>query len=113
MKYDLEERTARFGEKVIDFVKDLKQNVINKPLISQLIRSATSIGANYREANQAISKKDFRNKIHLCRKEANETKHWLRMILRANPEKKEECEKLWKEAHELVLIFSKISSKCK
>jgi four helix bundle protein len=113
MKYDLEERTARFGEKVIDFVKDLKQNVINKPLISQLIRSATSIGANYREANQAISKKDFRNKIHLCRKEVNETKHWLRMILRANPEKKEECEKLWKEAHELVLIFSKISSKCK
>jgi four helix bundle protein len=113
MKYDLEERTAKFGENVIDFVKDLKQNVINKPLISQLIRSATSIGANYREANQAVSKKDFRNKIHLCRKEANETKHWLRMILRANPEKKKECEKLWKEAHELILIFSKISLKCK
>jgi four helix bundle protein len=108
-----EERTAKFGENVIDFVKDLKQNVINKPLISQLIRSATSIGANYREANQAVSKKDFRNKIHLCRKEANETKHWLRMILRANPEKKKECEKLWKEAHELILIFSKISLKCK
>jgi len=113
MKYDLEERVTKFGEAIIDFAKSLELNTINKPLISQLVKSATSIGANYMEANQASSKKDFRNKIHLCRKEANETKHWLRMILKTNPEKRKECEKLWKEAHELVLIFSKISSKCK
>jgi len=113
MKYDLEERTAKFGEDIIDFVKGLKENIINKSLISQIIRSATSIGANYMEANQASSKKDFKNKIHICRKESNETKHWLRMISKANPDKNEECRKLWKEAHELTLIFSKISLKCK
>ena len=113
MQYDLEERTAKFGENIIDFVKELRENTINKPLINQIIRSATSIGANYMEANQASSKKDFRNKINICRKESNETKHWLRMISRANPDKNEECRKSWKEAHELTLIFSKISLKCK
>jgi len=113
MQYDLEERTAKFGENIIDFVKRLSENTINKPLISQIIRSATSIGANYMEANQASSKRDFRNKIHICRKESNETKHWLRMISKANQDKNEECRKLWKEAHELTLIFSKISLKCK
>lgn len=113
MQYDLEERTAKFGENSIDFVKTLKENVINKSLISQVVRSATSIGANYMEVNQASSKKDFRNKIHICQKESNETKRWLRMISRANPDKKEDCRRLWKEAHELTLIFSKISVKCK
>jgi len=113
MQYDLEERTAKFGECIIDFAKSLKENTINKPLISQIIRSATSIGANYMEANQASSKKDFKNKIHICRKESNETKHWLRMISKASPDKNEQCRKLWKEAHELTLIFSKISLKCK
>jgi four helix bundle protein len=113
MKYDLEERVAKFGEAIIDFAKSLQPNIINKPLISQLIKSATSIGANYMGANQASSKRDFRNKIQICRKEANETKHWIRMILRTNPEKRRECDKLWKEAHELILIFSKISSKYK
>ena len=113
MQYDLEERTAKFGENIIDFAKSLSENTINKPLISQIIRSATSIGANYMEANQASSKKDFKNKIHICRKESNETKHWLGMISRANSDKNEECRKLWKEAHELTLIFSKISIKCK
>ena len=113
MKYDLEERTAKFGENAIDFVKNLRETTVNKPLISQLVRSATSIGANYMEANQASSKKDFKNKIHICRKESNETKHWLRMISRANPDKKEYCRRFWKEAHELTLIFSKISLRCK
>jgi four helix bundle protein len=109
MKYDLEERAAKFGEDIIEFVKTLKETTINRPLISQLVRSATSIGANYMEANQTSSKKDFRNKIHICRKEANETKHWLRMISVANPDKNDECRKLRKEAHELTLIFAKIS----
>ncbi len=112
MKYDLEERTAKFGEEVIDFVRAIKINEINKPLIGQIVRSSTSIGANYMEANQASSKKDFKNKIQICRKEASETKHWLRMIARADTEKSSACRKLWEEAHELTLIFSKISNTC-
>ena len=71
-KFDLEERTAKFGEEIILFCKSLKQDVITRPLINQLIRSGTSIGANYCEANNASSKKDFRNKIFICKKEAQE-----------------------------------------
>lgn len=112
MKYDLEERSAKFGEDVIFFVKKLSTNSINQSLINQIVRSATSIGANYMEANQASSKKDFRNKIRISQKESNETKHWLRMIAAANPSHKEECKNLWKEAHELTLIFAKISKNC-
>lgn len=109
-KYDLEERTAKFGEGVILFCKSLSQNSISKPLISQLVRSATSIGANYMEANGASSKKDFANKIFICKKEAQETKHWLRMMLTVNPEAKSQIEILNKECQELVLIFQKITS---
>jgi len=112
MNYDLEERCAKFGEKVIDFVKALERNEINKSLISQLVRSGTSIGANYMEANQASSKKDFKNKINISKKEANETKHWLRMMAYANKDKETLCRQLWKEAHELTLIFAKISKSC-
>ena len=109
-KYDLEERTAVFGENIIDFVKTIPKNVINNELIGQIVRSGTSIGANYTEADGAESKKDFRHKIALCKKEAKETKHWLRMIVRANQNKREECKKLWSEAQELTLIFSSILS---
>ncbi|MEK7634820.1 MAG: four helix bundle protein [Patescibacteria group bacterium] len=112
MKYDLEERTAKFGENVIEFCRSIQQDPIVKPLISQLIRSATSIGANYMEANQASSKKDFRNKIAISKKEANETKHWFRMIAKSNPENNPKCKELWKEAHEFVLIFGKIMNTC-
>lgn len=110
MNYDLEERTAKFGENVIHFVSILSKNEVNKILINQIVRSATSVGANYMEANQASSKKDFKNKISICRKEANETKYWMRMILSANKDKINECKLLWNEAHELLLIFSKIFS---
>ena len=106
--YDLEDRTAKFGEDIIEFVKSLPRNLINDPLIRQVIRSGTSIGANYMEADVAESKKDFKHKISLCRKESKETKHWLRMIAKANPNKKEQCRSLWKEAQELTLIFSAI-----
>ena len=75
MKYDLEERTSKFGEDIIDFIRTLKRDDINKPLINQVIRSSTSVGANYMEANQASSKKDFKNKIRICGKESNETKY--------------------------------------
>ena len=107
-KFDLEERTAKFGEDVIEFMKGIKVNEINRSLIGQVIRSATSIGANYMEADGAESKKDFRHKIALCKKEAKETKHWLRMIAKANPDKAKKCHELSKEVHELVLIFSSI-----
>jgi|SRR3989344_175842 len=113
MHYDLEERTAKFGETIIDFVKALRQDSVNTILINQLIRSATSIGANYCEANNASSKNDFRNKIFICKKEASETKYWIRMIARANSTIKESCEPLWKEANELTMIFSKITTSIK
>lgn len=106
--YDLEERTARFGENVIEFAKGLSRNVINNPLISQVVRSSTSVGANYMEADGAESKSDFRHKIAICKKESKETRHWLRMIARANPDKADECRELWKETNELALIFSAI-----
>jgi len=107
-KYDLEERTAKFGEEIIGFVQSLMKNEVNRPLISQVVRSATSIGANFMEADGAESRKDFFYKIALCKKEAKETKHWLRMIVKANPQKNDECHILSKEAHELSLIFSSI-----
>ena len=106
--YGLEERTGRFGEMVIEFVKTLERNEINRPLIGQLIEAGTSVGANYMEADGAESKKDFKHKIAICKKEAKETKHCLRMIRKGNPNKAVECHKLWKEAHELTLIFSSI-----
>ena len=109
--YDLEERTAQFGENIIDFAKTLPKNLINNQLIGQIVRSAASIGANYMEADGAESKKDFRHKIAICKKESKETKHWLRMIIRANPDKKDECRKLSNEAQELTLIFSSILKK--
>lgn len=107
-RYDLEERTATFGEEAIEFAKSLPKNAINLPLISQLIRAATSIGANYMEADAAESKKDFRHKIAICKKESKETKHWFRMVAKANPGKADECRELWKEAQEFTLIFSSI-----
>jgi four helix bundle protein len=106
--YDLEERTARFGEAVIDFARTIPQDAVTTRLIGQLIGAATSVGANYVEADDAVSKKEFLKNIGTCRKEARETKHFLRMIVRAVPELKAEARKLWSEARELNLIFSKI-----
>lgn len=93
-KYNLELRTIKFSEEIITFAKKLKRDIINIPLISQLIRSATSIGANYCEANGASSKKDFKNKIYTCKKEAKETKYWLQLIAKTNLEHKEKCREL-------------------
>ena len=111
--FDLEERTARFGEAVVVFAKKLPRNVITLPLINQIIRSATSIGANYCEADDAQSKKEFLQKISACKKEARETKHWLRMIATAEPDLKEDMRTLWREAKELHLIFAAIWRKGK
>jgi len=110
MRYDLEERTQKFGEKVIGFAREVPKDVITIPILSQLVRAGTSVGANYCEAIGAGSKKDFRNKIFICKKEAQETKHWLRMVARAAPEIREKAQELWREAQELTLIFHKIAS---
>jgi four helix bundle protein len=112
-KFDLEERTARFGEEIIKFCKELPQNPISIPLINQLIKCGTSVGANYCEADDAESKQDFRHKIGICKKESRETKHFIRMIAVAIPEFKEKAKKHWLEAKELNLIFNSIYNKVK
>ena len=106
--YDLEERTARFGEAVVDFAKTIPQNAVTNRIIAQLVGAGTSVGANYVEADDAVSKKEFLKNIGTCRKEARETKHFLRMAVRAVPELKPQARILWQEAKELHLIFSKI-----
>lgn len=112
-KYDLEERTAHFGEEIIELCKKGPKNVVTVPIIDQLVRCGTSMGANYREANGASSKKDFKNKIFICKKEGKETEYWLRMLAKAVGELQEECRRIWQEAHELTLIFSKIAKSTK
>ena len=107
-EYDLEERTALFGEAVIEFAKLIPVNQITRSLIDQVVRSSTSVGANYCEADDASSKKEFRQKIGYCRKESRETKHWLRMIVKAAPELRDQAAPLWQEAKELHLIFAKL-----
>jgi len=111
MKYDLEERTEKFGKETVAFCKSVVLTTISKPIISQLIRSGTSVGANYMEANGADSKKDFKAKISICKKEAKETMYWLKILLEVEPKKEEIANKLWQEAHELSLIFGAINRK--
>src|SRR5207244_8359858 len=110
--YDLEERTARFGEAVIDFAKTIPQSAVTNRIISQLVGAGTSVGANYLEADDAVSKKEFLKNIGTCRKEALETKHFLRMIVRAVPELKAEARKLWMEDRKLELSFFNLLRSC-
>jgi len=107
-KFDLEERTGKFGEDVIKFAKKIPKNEITIPLITQLVKAGTSVGGNYCEADGAESRKDFEHKIGICKKEAKESKHWFRMIVVAVPHLKDEAKVLWQEAQELSLIFSSI-----
>ena len=108
MEYPLESRTFEFSKNVIFLCKRLPQNQYNKPLISQVLRSSTSVGANYCEANGASSKSDFRNKIHICKKEAQETRYWLK-LLEASNNTIDGLDGLIQEAHEFTLIFVKIA----
>jgi len=110
-RFNLEERTSVFGEKIIGFCQRTRITLIIEPLIKQLIRSATSIGANYMEANGSDSKKDFKNKISICKKEAKETTYWLRILAQSLPDKKDELRRYWTEARELSLIFAAIINK--
>ncbi|MBU1110383.1 four helix bundle protein [Patescibacteria group bacterium] len=107
-KYDLVERTSKFGEFIIDFSRKIPKSTTTISIIEQFVRAGTAIGALYMEADCAESKRDFRHKIALCKKEAKETTYWARMIARACPHLTGECRVLWKEAHELTLIFSSI-----
>ncbi len=104
--YDLEERTARFGEMVVDFARTIPRDSVTDRIISQLV--GTSVGANYIEADDSVSKKEFLKCIGTCKKEARETKHFLRMAARVVPKLKPEARKLWMEAKELHLIFARI-----
>jgi four helix bundle protein len=111
--YDLEERTAKFGEEAIKFCRGLPKSELTRRIIDQLVGCATSVGANYCEADDAESPKDFKHKIGICKKESRESKHFLRMSAVAVPEKADEARRLWVEAKELNLIFNSIYKKVK
>jgi len=108
-KFNLEERTALFSERIVDLCKKTPKDIITTPIINQLVRAGTSIGANYCEANGASSRKDFKNKIFICKKESKETKYWLRILARSVRELTNECRELWIEAQEFTMMFSKIA----
>lgn len=113
-KYDLEERTYVFAKKVALFCKKLPRTVSNIEYIKQLIRSSGSTGANYIEANESLSKKDFNMRIKICRKEAKESAYWLKLIVKTNDDQfQREGRELFKESIELKKIFSSIVEKSK
>lgn len=111
--FDLADRTAAYGEEVIRFVRQLRMDAVSSPLVRQLVRSATSLGANYGEADEAGSKKEFRYRISLCCRESRECKHWLRMLSIACPDSRNNARPLWKEANELTRIFATIHRRSK
>ena len=107
--FNLEDRLERFSIKVIALCKSINnKDYISMTIAKQLIRSATSIGANYMEANASESKKDFLHKISLCQKEARESKYWLKLLLESDLVHKERIKLLHQESHEFTLIFGKI-----
>jgi four helix bundle protein len=111
-KYDLEERTFRFAQRVRDFIKKLPKTLANKEDCVQLVDAAGSVGANYIEANEAISKKDFGYRIKICRKEAKESRYWLRLVdTNGDSSFEHERKELIREATELTKIFGSIVTK--
>ncbi len=106
--YDLEDRTIKFSRNIINLCKKIPFNIINKRLIDQLLRSGTSIGANYREANECDTKKDFKNKIRISKKEARETIYWLELLIDVNLNAKVEILKLLDESKQLMKILASI-----
>jgi four helix bundle protein len=105
---DLGERTVRFGENIIRFAKKIPRNTVNNRLIDQLVGAGTSVGANYCEADDAVSGKEFKQKIGTCRKESKESMFFLRMVATAEEGLASEARVLWREAKELNLIFGAI-----
>ena len=110
-KFDLEERTTNFARKVVKLCKSLPRNPINDRIVGQVVGSSGSIGANYREANDALGKKDFIMRIKIARKEAKEVLHWLILLAEANPDKEIEIQELEKESMEYKNILSAIINK--
>lgn len=108
---DLEERTTEFARRIIRLCKALPPSEINKRLIGQIIRSAGSIGANYREANEALGKKDFLYRLRIARKESKETGHWLVLIAEANPALSARMVGLAEETQSFRNIFSAMINK--
>ncbi len=111
--YDLDARTLEFGKRIVRLAKALSKNTINSVLVSQVVRSGTSVGANYREANEASTKKDLVYRMTLCKKEAKETLYWLDIVTEANRELESRIKPLRQEAGELVKIFAAIVLKSK
>jgi four helix bundle protein len=111
--YDLEARTLEFGKRIVRLCKALSKDVVNKRLADQLIRSGTSVGANYREANETETKKDFKNRIRIARMEAKETIYWINLVIEANRDLEKQIEPLLQEATELLKILAAISEKSK
>jgi len=111
--YDLEERTYKFAKSVLDFINTLPKTIINIEIVKQLIRSSGSIGANYIEANESLSKKDFAFRVKICRKEAKETVYWLKLIDVKGASIIQKQKILIDEATELMKIFGSIIEKVK
>jgi len=112
--YDLEERTYQFAKEVAVFIKKIPKTTGNIEYSKQVIRSSGSVGANYIEANESLSKKDFNMRIKICRKEAKESSYWLRLLVDTNNNDHSAIgEKLTREADELKKIFSSIIEKSK
>ncbi|MBA7676570.1 hypothetical protein ES703_84812 [subsurface metagenome] len=112
--YDLEERTFQFAKAVRLFVKTLPKTIANIEDVKQVVKASGSVGANYREANESLSKKDFLMRMKISRKEAKESTYWLRLIHETNNlENADDAQSLMQEANELKKIFSSILEKSK
>ncbi len=112
-KYDLEDRTLEFSKRILKMVKALSADDINKHYTNQIIRSSSSVGANYREANDALGKKDFEHRVKISRKESKETSFWIELIMEHNPRMKSRMQDILKESIELTKILSSIITKSK
>ena len=109
--YDLEERTYLYAKRVIKLTKNVPRSIANIEVMKQLVRAAGSVGANYIEANEAISRKDFRYRLHICRKESKESRYWLRLLDIQDERLDGERRGLMGEATELLKIFSAMIKK--
>lgn len=110
-QFDLAERTSKFGETAVLFARQVPVDHISEPLLNQFVRAAGSVGANYCEADESVTKKEFRYRIGLCKRESRETNHWLRLIVAACPTYREPAREIWQEADELTRIFAAIHRK--
>ena len=110
-QYDLEDRTLKFAKQIIEFVNNLSKTLTNTEVGKQLVRAAGSVGANYIEANESLSKKDFLLRIKICRKEAKESRYWLKLVSYNSKESEEKQINLIQEASELTKIFGAIIEK--